>query len=290
MNHFITILSLLILISCESIGQEYDSPPGYDLNNPKVYKMPDKHNLVEISGHAFYKGNKDTIYVEQDEKGAVYTLVLKDEGKVDFVRESVFKARGDFEDIAILNETVIMMRSMGRFYTFEYDQLQNERIKPYSVWKRMSPDGEYESLYADNETNKVYLLCKECDVDDGKDEISGYIYNWKEEELKPAGEFKIDTKKIIEKSYRKDKKKRFKPSAMTFNKNTGEWYIISSINKVLVTVDQDWQVKRVYNIDPEIYIQPEGLAFDNEHNLYISSEGNKTHRGRIFVYPYQKQD
>ncbi len=64
----------------------------------------------------------------------------------------------------------------------------------------------------------------------------------------------------------------FHPSALAQNPLTREWFVLSSVNKLLVITDENWKVKSVYPLDPSVFNQPEGIAFDQQQNLYISNE------------------
>src|SRR5436190_20047673 len=88
------------------------SPPGYDLSKPKIYKMPSV--LEEISGIALNHGKTDTIYAEQDEEGKLFYFHLGDTE----IKHTKFSKRGDYEDVAISNGLVIMLRSDAVFFTF----------------------------------------------------------------------------------------------------------------------------------------------------------------------------
>jgi hypothetical protein len=96
--YLLFICMLLMTFSCESQQQHSASPPGYDLNKPKRYKMP--LVLREISGIAFNSGYPDTLYAEQDEEGKVFHFELGD----DKMHTTKFGKKGDFEDISICNK------------------------------------------------------------------------------------------------------------------------------------------------------------------------------------------
>ena len=93
------------------------------------------------------------------------------------------------------------------------------------------------------------------------------------------GTFSVDVENI--ESLTGDKKIKFRSSALAYNHRTNEWYIISSINKLLVITDSNWKVTAAYKLNPAIYIQPEGMAFDKNGNLYISNEGGDLHSGNV---------
>ena len=80
----------------------------------------------------------------------------------------------------------------------------------------------------------------------------------------------------------------FRPSALAKNPGTGEWYILSSVNKALVIADAAWHVKSVYPLQSSLFVQPEGIAFDNQNNLYISNEGDELHQGTILKFNFKK--
>ena len=45
-----------------------------------------------------------------------------------------------------------------------------------------------------------------------------------------------------------------------------------------------WKIKNVYQLDPAIFHHPEGIAFDEQSNLYISNEGDETQNGNILKF------
>src|ERR1700704_315030 len=112
----------LIFLSCAGKKIEFKSPGGYDLNKPEKFIVPD--GLNEISGISFYKGKSDTIYAEQDEKGELFYLHLGDKT----ARHVKFAKKGDFEDIAIINEQVILLRSDGILFSFPFSEIHQEEI------------------------------------------------------------------------------------------------------------------------------------------------------------------
>ena len=100
--------------------------------------------------------------------------------------------------------------------------------------------------------------------------------------LKNAGQFNIDVKKIEELTGKK--KIAFHPSALSKNPQTNEWYILSSVNRLLVIADLNWNVKEVFSLNPGLFGQPEGIAFDKASNLYISNEGDRLRPGNVLKF------
>ncbi len=280
-KHLSLLLMPIAFVACGQIN-EYQSPPGYDFNNPEKFRVVE--NLLEISGIALYKGSSDTFYAIEDEDGKLFRFHLGD--KKPF--SSKFGKRGDYEDIAICNEQVIVLRSDGVLFSFPFSEAGNKEIVNVREWKDILPPGEFEGMYADNVTGKLYILCKHCSDDNTKKQISGYIFEVAPDgTISGTGGFSVSVKDIEKISG--EKKLSFHPSALAKNMQTQQWYIVSSVNKLLVVTDAEWKIKEVYPLQPALFSQPEGIAFDNDQNLYISNEGDELKSGDILKFKFQKQ-
>jgi len=277
-----TYLVLLLQFFCYAActqKTEYKSPPGYDLANPEKFIAPE--SLLEISGIAFYKGNSDTIYAIQDEKGRLYVWKF---GTRSFTAAK-FSKSGDYEDVAIANDKVVVLRSSGTLFSFPFAERHNEEVTNVQEWKEVLPKNEYEGLYASGDS--LFVLCKRCKEDTAAVSTTGYVLQLKDTSLLIVDTFRISSKAIAEKL---DKKSiDFHPSAIAKNNNTNEWYIVSSANKLLVITDMAWNVKDAYKLSVSKYLQPEGIAFDKDNNLYISNEGDDLKNGNILRIRYHKK-
>lgn len=278
---FLFICSLVVASSCESQQQPYVSPPGYNLNNPKRFKMPNV--LREISGIAFYKGTGDTLYAEQDEDGKVFRFILGDAN----VQVTRFGKKGDFEDISVVNQFVIMLRSDGVLFTIPIAEMQKKEADKVKIFEDLLPDGEYEGLASEDMSNKLYVLCKHCLNEKTNKWGGGTILQIDTAGvLTPAGKFEIKIKEID--AISDSRKINFHPSALAQNPLTKEWFILSSVNKMLVVADQNWKVKSVFPLNPTLFVQPEGIAFDRQQNLYISNEKGLSSAATILLFVYHE--
>jgi hypothetical protein len=275
------VISFFGLSCVEKKNEKAPSPPGYDINKPTKYGMPDL--LQEISGFAFNKGDVSTIYAQQDEDGLLFKIPIgtKDDTKTKFAE------KGDYEDVAICNDWAIVLKSNGTLFSFPLAEMSKEETTNVKENKDLVPKGEYEGMYADEATKKVYLLCKTCKQDKNTKNASGYILDFQTDgTFKPAGTFVVDVSDLDKLTGKK--KSTFHPSALAQNPLTKEWYIVSSVNKALVVADEKWKVKAAYHLSANIYNQPEGIAFDKLANLYISNEGSETQVGNILRFDYKK--
>lgn len=255
-------------------------PPGYDLSKPQKYSMPDI--LQEISGIAFNKGDNAFVYAQQDEDGKLFKLPLgtKDETVTKFAE------KGDYEDVSIINNWAILLKSNGDLFSLPLSETINAETTNVKENTGLVPKGEYEGMFADEATGQVYLLCKNCKQDKNSKLTSGYILTFQNDgTLKPKGTFKVDASQMDNLSGKK--KGTFHPSALAKNPLTKEWYIVSSVNKALVILDTNWKVKNVYHLSSNTFNQPEGIAFDKHGNLYISNEGSETQVGNVLRFDYK---
>jgi hypothetical protein len=283
-NHSIALIllscALFTVISCESQKQTYTSPPGYQFNKPERFLMP--VFLHEISGIAFNRGISDTIYAEEDENGKVFHFKLGDKSML----VTKFGKKGDFEDISICNGFVIMLRSDGILFTFPFPETVGKEARNVKSFTGLLPEGEYEGLASIDSTGKVYVLCKHCVSEKTRKWGGGSIFKLDSEgNIAFDGSFEINIKQIEE--ITGTPRINFHPSALAWNALTREWYILSSVNHLLVLTDEYWKVKTVYALNPSLFPQPEGIAFDRHHNLYISNERNLSPAATILVFPYR---
>jgi hypothetical protein len=277
LSYTILIFGLLGFSACKP-KLSYTSPKGYDLNHPEKFNMPE--SLHEISGIAFYHNRSDTVYSIQDEEGRFFRQAWGREKQ----EHTTFSTRGDYEDVAILDQTVMVLKSNGTLYTFPISEARKEKVENLKQWDNILPKGEYESIYADQQTSQVYLLSKNSKKDKKHHAMSGYIFTWDplKKNLISSGDFSMDLSTLVEQEI--ILKTGLKASALTKNPHTGEWYILSSVNKLLVVATPDWKVKSIHHLNSSIFVQPEGLAFDDQMNLYISNEGDELSSGNILKF------
>ena len=276
----LTLFVLLGAMACKNTKNKYTSPAGYDFLKPDKFTMPS--SLLEISGVAFHDMNSDSVYTIQDEDGKLF----RQQWDVKKQKNMKFAAKGDYEDLAIFQDKVFVLKSNGTLYSFPFSESVKEASDQVKERKRVVPKGEYESLYADPETSKLYILCKNCPVDKKKKQVTGYIldYDASLDSMGSIDSFKVDLTKL------KDVNARLKttasPSALTKNPDTKEWYILSSANKLLMVTDENWKIKAAHKLNSSTFNQPEGLAFDEDLNLYISNEGDEITDGNIIKFKY----
>lgn len=282
--HVITVLIIPLvswLVGCSQPPDPYTSPKGYNLKAPEKWLLPG--SLNEVSGIAFNNGDPGLLYTQQDEDGNIYYLKPGD----DKASKSKFGKKGDYEDIAIANATVIILRSDGSLYTFNLTETTKDAIPDVKEWKGLVPKEEYEGLYTDPSGKAIYLLCKQCNSDSSGKSAMGYILQRDASgNILPGSKF---SSTLPESAFPDTKKPTpFRPSALARHPLTGEWYILSSVNSMLVVANPDWQVQAVHRLSHSLFNQPEGIAFDSSGNLYISNEGGKKTNPNVLKFTFTK--
>ncbi len=265
-NSFFCLMIVLVCSNCSSSAQ-YGSPAGYDFANPAKKTLTTI--LHEISGIAVTKKNDSSLLAIEDEDGKVFSFSMNDKE----LRHSKFGKKGDYEDVTILkNNWVAVLRSEGSIFLFHEEAMQKEKIDSVQVYEHILPEGEYEGLFADGDT--LFTLCKNCPGDKQKKEVSVYkLEIAASDSLHMLSSFKIDVSPIQAKD--EDGKIKFHPSGIAKHPVTNEWFIISSVNKLLLVLDKEWKVKAYFKLNPALFNQPEGISFNSKGDLYISNEGGE---------------
>ena len=234
--------------------------------------------LEEISGITFLKNTPNMVYAIQDEDGFLFQYDLQQKK----LRSKIpFGEKGDYEEVTTDESFFYVLKSNGDIYSFPVNQELHP--KTITINTGLLPKGEYESMAYDPIHKSLFVLCKECKVDAKNKAVSGYVLSVGHNGvLAYSRTFRLDVSQLS-KLYKKIKK-TFKPSAMTKRVSSGDWYIVSSIDQALVIADTSFTPKKIVPLPRKDFEQPEGIAFDAEDNLYISSEAGSKKNGKIYRF------
>lgn len=280
-----TSTSLLYLLLClwifpgcgpKADNGEFTSPQGLNLNRPRVFKLP--FSLDEISG-IVYNAPDNSVLAINDERGWLYKVHLKDDLDIEKWK---YSKGADFEDLVLIDNVFYVLESNGNIIQFRFITPDSADVKEHLF--PAQDKNEFEILYHDKTRNALVMLCKDCERDD-KNSLTAFSFDPATGTYAEAPAYVMDIRKIEE--LMNEKKVRFKPSAATINPRTGELYIISSLNKVLVVADVNGVPKQVHRIDPKLYKQPEGMAFTPAGDLLISNESADIGTANILFFKYK---
>ena len=246
----------------------YESPVGYDFNNGTNLKLINR--LEEISGIAFSPRNDSMLWAINDEEGRIYPVNLNDsKGLYDPIK---FGKSGDYEDITWYDGEWVVLRSNGNLYRTSPGSGKIEA----AVEKPLAKE-EYEGMFADGDD--LYVMCKFCKQDEAS-VVSIYKLQKQNDSLQVVDTISFNTMAADTK-----KGKPLRPSALARHPINGNWYILSHTSKLLVVADSNWQIIEVVPLKQRLFWQPEGIAFNQQGDLFISSEGEEE-PGNIQVFKY----
>lgn len=301
----ITILILAVsgaLNSCSTAGRDAGTAErehifAYDLNSPDhEYEL--QKILREISGIAWYSHNK--IACIQDEQGIIF-LFDEETGKIS--DSYTFGKNGDYEGIAVYQDTAWVLKSNGTIY--KVTNFTRDNRKTFIFPTPLSARNNTEGLVYDFSENNLLIACKNQPSINGKEQLTGFrtIYRFdifeNKLEVKPA--YLIDPKWFSgfeETKYFKRislnlanklhlaENSVFNPSGIAIHPLEDELYIISATPGKLIVMNRDGNIRHIQTLDKHIFRQPEGICFSPEGDLYISNEGNNG-RGNILKFKYR---
>lgn len=273
----------LLLGSCQPPSNAKSKEPAqaaatfpYTLKPDAAFSMPKE--LEEISGITFDPNKPAVAYAIQDEDGILYSYDLQ---KKQVIATFGFGKGGDYEDVATDGKFFYVLRSDGRLYSFPFNLTRAQGA--VQEFKGLLPKGEYESLAINPLTGSVYVLCKSCPADKKGDALTGYMLRADEQgRLQADSRFSIEMSAVSQLD--PSIKKIIKPSAMTRRASSNEWYILSSIDRLLLLTDDEFKPKKVIRFSRKDFEQPEGIAFDQQERLFIGSEAGKQDFGMIYQF------
>lgn len=258
-----------MLCSCANKGRPQNI--SYNLNEAsKLLELPPA--LTEISGMSFI--NDSTLACVQDEKGKIYFYNTTNQE----VEESVkFAKSGDFEDIAIVKNKFFILRSDGALFKYHYTKEKTAKQET-----KLPNKLDYEGLCYWKEEGSLLIVPKEAQ----KKHHNIFVYNIKGKRIIESNTIEIKhkaIKKLLKKKYGQKKEVHFKPSGIAIHPITKHLYIIASVGKLLLICDEKGIPVAIHRLDPKIFNQPEGIAFSDKGDLYISNEAN-TNEANILVF------
>lgn len=272
------VLCLLLIESIVSCGSRAESNhPVYDLDHPKRISLPPE--LDEISGLS-YDPTDSGLFAIEDEIGIVYKLFP--EGNHPTISWNL-SGKGDFEDVALLNSQLWLLRSDGKLTAFQLPLSSGMQI---SAEAKLDEKGnEFESLMPDFNQNALTLVCKHC-REDKKGRIGARVFQIDRNEFSASDFYSPEKERPEKDSYSKT---RINPTAAVRDTFRNLILVLASNPSQLLELSPDYTLSTTYNLDPSIYNQPEGIALSSDGTLFISTErGDKSSAELFVIHPNLK--
>ena len=253
------------------MAYQFDAPDA-------TFELPKK--LREISG--LTRLDDQHLGAIQDEKGILFIL---DAETGEVVREHDFGDRGDYEGVELAHERVYVLDSDGDLFILKNWDEKKDKAK--KIETPLSSRQDTEGLAFDTANNRLLILCKEDPGNDLEDLRAIYAYDLATETFIEAPVFTIHFDTLhdqigednpINAALRRLAKpfadlRDFKPAALAVHPLTGELFAVSSVRKVLVILSPTGELTSAVDLPEELFLQPEGLAFLSNGDLFIANEG-----------------
>ena len=243
----------------------------YDLGKPdQKYLLHD--DLREISGLSYYQKNQ--LACIQDEDGVVFIYDLQ---KSKLVSRGKFGDKGDFESVEIVRDTAYVLKSNGNIYYFPLFQSETKKTK--IIKTGLSSKNDTEGLAYIIADEKIAIVCKGSNSHQmyTTDNLAIYTVDLKSKSFNPQPdiELSLDDIRTSLDSHGLDRKNHlpFNPSAIALHPITQEIILLSSTGKLLLKTDLNGKIVSTIPLHRKVFSQPEGICFDPDGTLYISSEG-----------------
>ena len=267
-------------MSCSAAPVLTEELPDYQYEKPnKKYNLPSI--LTEVSGLVL--NDSLTVVCVQDELGVLYEFSLT---KSEIVSEKQFAEPGDFEGITKVRDDFWVLRSDGTLFSITKS---GELVDSYSTH---IPADNNEGLCYDAKNNRLLIACKG-KIGKGrdlKDKRRIYAFDLTTKQLSDEPVYDFDIAEVqsyvsradLDVPTREKKEKetpiiRFRISAIGIHPLTGDLYVLSSADHMLLIYTADGRLLEVNLLDKELYNKPEGISFFANGDLLITNEGQDQH-------------
>lgn len=270
----------------------------WQLDRPDtIWDLPQE--LKEVSGLTI--SDKDsTLIAIQDETGIIFGLDIA-QGTVKW--QINMAGKGDFEGVAMADDTMYLLRSNGRIYWTTWPFVHTDSVRRFSVGAPR--DVDLEGLCWDPTQRSLMIAVKDWPDDQYKG-VKGWLNYYPDAGILDTLIQGLDAAMLLDKAQtswpksrsrklahwinEKPGKFRLGPSGICIDPVTGLIYIVSHRGKVLLTFDQDGTFLDAWPLDENQFTQPEGLVISQSGTLFIANEGHKNIPGRILVFNRKSQE
>ena len=270
----VILSACLMFISCNE--RSYGSPKGYNIKEPDSRELGKSVN--EISGLTF-NTDDSTLLAVSDSKRKIFQLDLSREKLKDYAEKMY--TQSDFEDLVKIDTNIYVLISDGTLISMPLHVADSSRTVVYPSPFRGKND--FETMYYDPSANGLIIICKECEAEKGQQKRNAYRFDLSEKAFDDAPFYSISTKNV--KELVKNDDAEFKPSAAAIHPIEKNLYILASAGSLLVITDSKGKVLEAFNLNPDKFPQPEGIAFNPNGTMYISNEG-KYGTPSLLIFPY----
>ena len=236
--------------------------------------------LNEVSGVTAISDTE--LALVQDEEGVVFVFDL---GQRRITRQIRFGPPGDYEDVTRFGSRLFVLRSDGTLFEIQ----GHSGTPPVKIHVLRLPTADNEGLCLDARQSRL-LIAPKSRLGTGrnlKDTRAIFAFDPAAAALQrePMLELSVGAIRAFAEqqagrtsSGQKGKGGKplpalqFMPSAVAMHPQTSELFVLSAVDRVLVTFDTAGRVTGYAPLDSKLFRQPEGLAFLSNGDLVVTNE------------------
>jgi uncharacterized protein YjiK len=297
-------LVIIIMIAATSCGQiacqrthTSSTTFPYDLSSPAtIWTLAPQ--LIEISGITALENGRHLIAV-QDEGGTLYHI-NKATGKL--TDSLMFAGKGDFEAIACVRDTLYVAKSNGSLYMIPPGQQDTAHtvVRLSRAWEH---EYDIEGMAYDAAQRRLLMVAKAQPDASRSDERDIFAYSLSDNYLLPVAVAVIRRQAFNDyftqcgncTGYEKLRARYgnplepfpFNPSEIAIHPISQHWYISAANGNLLIVMQADGKILHMHRLNKNIHLQPEGMWFDSNGDLYISNEGDETRPASLSLFKYR---
>lgn len=238
----------------------------------KKWEMPEY--LDEVSGICFI--NDNLIACVQDEKGSIYIYNIESRSIENKIK---FAGKGDYEGIAIVNNTAYVLTGNGILYEID-NFLSTPSVTSFPL--SLNKNEESEAICYDKERGRLLIALK----DHKKNKVNPNIFAFDltSRQLLNSPVLRVNmTDDIFEKFKLDELRNYWAPADIAIDPIRSKILIVDAINHNLLELSMNAELENVIPLDPKLFPHPEGITVRNNGNIFICNDGNKEGTGSLVL-------
>lgn len=268
----------------------------YDMTYPYAYFELDDV-IKKISGLSPTSDPKLVAGI-QEEEGKIYMLDKKT-GKI--ANSTFFATEGEFQAIEMVGNDAYALKSSGQLFKITNFKGGQRSVK--MIRTNLPRTANLQGLAYDVAHDRLLMAAK--GQKEGEFTRQIYSFDVKTAQVNPEPVFEISLasfKEFLagkkEKQYaglRTDYVEKastkgfdFAPSSIAINPVTGNLFVLSPVNNVLLVLDQEGKVLEMSKLKKEHHLNPEGICFDEEGTMFIANSSINGAPAKLYEYKIQK--
>lgn len=293
---FAKVLAVVLLhAGCGSSSDPSKDPAWRTDDSTYVFEEPDdvfilSKDLEEISGLTMLE--EGVLGAIQDEDGDLFRI---DVGSGEILDRQTFGKKGDYEGIEVGGERMYILRSDGRLNIIQ--DWSGQKLQTATEEADLPKGCDAEGIAYQKVQERLLIVCKEKAGKkfDGKKAVYAYDPASKTTTTEPVYVLDIEGFQAsiedhpINEAVTSILSERmdisgFKPSGLAVHPHSGELYIVSSVTKAIIRLNESGEVTALWMLPAELHDQPEGIEFASNGDLFISNEAGDRKRATLLRY------